>query len=82
MAHDRPFYGKQIIRREERERIDALVGKYRGEPVSDLLRQKIYNELMWQKHLGHISIPFQVVLNRGSVEGERDYIEVILESKV
>jgi hypothetical protein len=82
MAHHRPFYGKQIIRREERERIERLVAKYRDEPASDLLCQKIYDELMWQKHLGEITIPFQVVLNRGSGEGGVDYIEILLESKV
>lgn len=82
MAHDRPFYGKQIVRREEQERIDSLLAKFRNEPATELLRQKIYDELMWQKHLGNITIPFQVALRKDPSNGGQDYIEVVLESKV
>lgn len=79
MSHDEPFYGRPIVRREEQEYINKLLEKYTDEPATEGLKQKVYDELMWEKHMGRISIPFKVELRENS---GHTYIEVVLESQV
>lgn len=81
MSHEAPFYGKKIFRKVEQEYIQALLSKYRKEKATPELQKKVYDELMHEKHLGNVTIPFKVVLEKG--EGIRaDYIDVVLDSKV
>lgn len=75
--HNHPYYDKEIVRRQEQEYINELLSKYRGERADEGLKQKIWEELMLEKHLGRVSIPFKVVLKK-----DPDVVEVILDSKV
>ena len=80
--HTHPFYGYQIIRRTEQEYINALLAKYKNDAVDDALKQKIWDELQMEKHLGNITIPFKVVMRKDPSGQFPEYIEVILDTKV
>lgn len=83
MKHDEhPFYGHDIIRRKEQEYIQNLLKKYKKERVTDELKQKIWDELQMEKHLGRITIPFKVVTRRDASGRFPEFIEVILDTKV
>lgn len=85
MTHDHeelPFYGVEVIRREQKELIKQLLEKYRHEPVSEELKGKIWDELQMEKYHGRITIPFKVVMRRDASRQYPDVIEVILDSKV
>jgi hypothetical protein len=81
-GHDRPFYGKKISRHEEQEHIQRVVDKYRMEPADEKLHEKVYNELMFDKYLGKITIPFRVVLQKDPTGIRRPYIDILLDTKV
>lgn len=80
--HEHPFYGFDIIRRNEQAYIQNLLQKYKKEPVSDELKQKIWDELQMEKYHGRVTIPFKVVTRRDSTGKFPEYIEVILDTKV
>ena len=82
MSEHPPYYGKVINRDGEQEYMQELLKKYRSEPVSEELRCKIYDEFMWEKHLGNITIPFQVVMQKDESGKGVNYIDIILEPKV
>ncbi|CCB91244.1 putative uncharacterized protein [Waddlia chondrophila 2032/99] len=77
-----PFYGKEIYRDREEKYIKRLLKKYRKEPATEELKEKIWNELMWEKHLGNITIPFKVVIRKDSSNQYPEIVEVILDTKV
>ncbi|MBA3956972.1 MAG: hypothetical protein H0X51_01060 [Parachlamydiaceae bacterium] len=77
-----PFYGIEIIRRKEQAYIKNLLKKYKNEPVNDALKQKIWDELQMEKHLGNLTIPFKVVMRRDASGVFPEFVEVILDSKV
>lgn len=77
-----PFYGYEIVRNEQQERIQTLLRKYKNEPASEELKKKIWDELQREKYLGHITIPFKVVLRRDPSGKYPDCVEVILDTKV
>jgi hypothetical protein len=79
---EHPFYGIDIIRRQEQEYIQNILKKYRHEPVTDELKGKIWDELQMEKFNGKITIPFKVVMRRDASKKFPDYIEVILDTKV
>lgn len=79
---EHPFYGIDIIRRQEQAYIQQLLKKYRQEPVTEELKSKIWDELQMEKYKGHITIPFKVVMRRDALKKFPDYIEVILDTKV
>ena len=80
--HKHPFYGKDVIRRQEQEFIQEFLKKYRKEPVTEALKQKIWEDLQLEKHHGNVTIPFKVVLRKDPSGTFPDYIEVILDTKV
>ncbi len=80
--HEQPFYGSHILVDKEQEYIKKLLRKYRGEPVSEELKQKVYDELMMEKYLGHITVPFRVVVRRDTYGKYPPHIEIILDTKV
>lgn len=80
--HDHPFYGVEIIRRQQQEYINQLLEKYKKHPVNDELKSKIYEELQMEKFHGRLTIPFKVVMRKDSSKKFPDYIEVILDTKV
>ena len=84
MAHaeNHPFYGYEIIRREQQAYIEKLLEKYRHEPVSEELKKKVWNELQMEKHLGKVTIPFKLAVRRDPYGRFPDTIEVILDTKV
>lgn len=82
MTHERPFYGKQVARQVEEEFIQSIVSKYRKDPVNEELMEKVYNELMHEKYLGNITIPFKVLMQKDETGRRPDYIEILLDSKV
>lgn len=80
--HEHPFYGYDIIRREQEEYIKKLLVKYKKEPVTEELKKKIWDELQMEKHLGKVTIPFKMTTRRDPYGKFPDYIEVILDTKV
>lgn len=80
--HKHPFYGKEVVRRQEQEFIQTFLKKYSKEPVNEALKQKIWEDLQMEKHLGNITIPFKVVLRQDPSGQFPSYIEVILDTKV
>ena len=76
------FYGKQIDPTTEQETIEKILSKYRKMPVTDELKKSIYNELCTAKASGVITIPFKIVMRKDPHRKGRDYIEVILDTKV
>lgn len=80
--HKDYFYGRRIDPDAEKKMIQKILSKYRSEPVTEALKQKIFDELTHAKHNGKISIPFKVVLRKSIPGMHRPYIEVILDTKV
>jgi hypothetical protein len=80
--NEHPFYGIEIIRRKEKAYIEKLLEKYKHFPVNEELKGKIWDELQMEKYLGHITIPFKIVMRRDLKKKFPDYIEIILDSKV
>jgi D-lyxose ketol-isomerase len=80
--HDHPYYGVDIIRREQQEFVQNLLKKYRGEKVTEELKKKIWDELQMQKHLGTLTIPFKMTTRRDPYGKFPDTIEIILDTKV
>lgn len=81
-GHDHPYYGKKISRHEEQEHIQRIVDKYSMEPADEKLHEKVYKELMMEKHLGRVTIPFKVVLQKDPSGVRRPYIDILLDTKV
>lgn len=77
-----PFYGVDILRGREQEYIQNLLGKYRTQKADENLKKAIYEELQKEKQLGHIKIPFKVVLRQDPTGKYPDVVEVILDTKV
>ena len=77
-----PFYGYEIIRRTQTEYINKLLEKYKKEKVDEELKQKIWDELQMEKHLGNVTIPFKLAVRRDPAGKFPEYIEVILDTKV
>lgn len=79
---EHPFYGVDIIRRNEQEFIKNLLIKHKNDPVNEELQKKIWDELQMEKYKGNITIPFKVVMRRDIFKKFPDTIEVILDTKV
>ena len=79
---EHPFYGYEIVRREEQEYIQTLLAKYKNEKVDETLKKKIWDELQMEKFHGRVTIPFKVVMRRDPSHKFPDYIEIILDTKV
>lgn len=77
-----PFYGYTIVRDAQTELIQSILRKYKKEPPTEELKKKIWDELQKEKYLGHVTIPFKVVLRRDPSGEYPDYVEVILDTKV
>lgn len=78
----KPFYDVEILRNREQAYINALLQKYRHEPATEELKQKIWDELQNEKHLGRLKIPFKVRLIQDPTRHFPPTIEVLLDSKV
>jgi hypothetical protein len=77
-----PFYGKVIDRNSEQEQINNLLKKYNDEPVTEDLKEKVWNELMMEKHLGNITIPFNVSIQKDPDDVFPDLLRIELDTKV
>jgi hypothetical protein len=82
MEKEHPFYGYEIIRRQEQEYIENLLKKYRKEPVTEELKQKIWDELQREKNAGKITIPFKIAMRKDAAGLFPEYVEIILDTKV
>jgi hypothetical protein len=82
MSEHQPYYGKVICRDQQQIYIDKTLAKYKGESATEELRKKVYDDLMWEKHLGNVLIPFKVILNKDESGHGMDYIDILLDSKV
>jgi|GEM_PF-823960 len=80
--HEHPFYGVEIVRRDQQEYIQNLLKKYKKEPITEELKKKIWDELQMEKHLGRIVIPFKMTFRRDPYGKFPDQIEIILDTKV
>ena len=76
------FYDKPVYREREQEYIQSLLQKYRKEPVTEELKQKVWDELQMEKYAGRITIPFKVVIRKDRYGKFPDHLEVILDTKV
>jgi hypothetical protein len=76
------FYGYPIIRNREHEYIKSLLQKYQKEPVTEELKQKVWDELQMEKHYGRITIPFKMAVRKDPEGKFPDSIEIILDTKV
>lgn len=81
-GHPHPFYGKDILAKKEQAFMQTFLAKYRKETVNEELKTKIWNDLQKEKFLGHLTIPFKVVLRRDIYGKYPDFIEIILDTKV
>lgn len=77
-----PYYGKKISRAQQQEYIRHILSKYRKDPPNEDLQKKIHDDLMQEKDLGHVTIPFRVLLEKDETGARPAYIEIILDSKV
>jgi len=77
-----PFYGHDIIRRNEQKYIQNLLKKYEKDPVNDELKKKIWEDLQIEKYYGRITIPFKIAMRCDPTGKFPDYIEVILDTQV
>ena len=80
--HEHPFYDVDIFRGREQAYINKLLKKYKGDPVNEELKKKIWDELQMEKYYGRIKIPFKVVLRLDPTHKFPGYVEVILDTKV
>ena len=80
--HSHPFYGIDIIRRDQQAYINNILKKYRNEPPTEELEKKIWEDLQLEKHLGNVTIPFKITTRRDPEGKFPDVIEVILDTKV
>lgn len=81
-VHHHYFYGQPIVRNQQQEYIKELLKKYKNEPVTDELKQKVWDELQKEKYLGNIVIPFKIAVRKDPSGKFPDYIDVILDTKV
>jgi hypothetical protein len=77
-----PFYGADIIRRKEHELIEAVLAKFKKEPVNEDLKKKIYEALHEEKVKGNLKIPFKVILKQDPSGKFAPYVEILLDTKV
>ena len=82
MSEHHPFYGVEVIRKDQQQHIRSLLKKYQREPVSDELKKKVWDELQMEKYAGRITIPFKLAVRRDPYGKFPDSIEVILDTKV
>lgn len=80
--HKHFFYDRPIVRNQEQNYINNILKKYRKLPVTEELKQKIWEELQQEKYLGKITIPFKIALRKDPSRKFPDFIEVILDTKV
>lgn len=79
---EHPFYGYDIIRRQEKKYIEDLLKKYRDEPVTEELKKKVWDELQMEKYHGRVKIPFKLAIRKDPTGKFPDRLEVILDTKV
>lgn len=82
MSNELPFYGSNIICRNEEAYIQSLLAKHRGKPATDALKKEIWDELQMEKYYGRVTVPFKVVLHRDVYGKFPDFIEILLDTKV
>ncbi len=80
--HEHPFYGVEIIRREQQEFVNKLMKKYKGQRVTEEMKKKIWDELQWEKHLGRLTMPFKMTVRRDPYGIFPDVVEIIMDTKV
>lgn len=80
--HKHFFYGKPVLADREQAYIQELLKKYKGMPVTEELKKKIWEELQQEKHVGRVTIPFKIAMRRDPSGKYPDTIEVILDTKV
>lgn len=81
-GEEHPFYGFNIICRDQQAYINRLLSKYNRDPVTEELQKRIWEELQRAKNEGRVTVPFKVVMRRDAAGKYPDYIEVILDTKV
>lgn len=79
---EHPFYGFEILKEREHVKIESILQKYKGRQADDSLKKDIYEELQRLKTAGVITIPFKVVLRKDPISPLKNYVEVILDTKI
>lgn len=76
------FYGKTIIRRREQAVIQEVLKKYSAHIADENLKNIIHEELSDLKAKGVISIPFKVHLVKAPNKNFKNYVQILLDTKV
>jgi len=79
---DQPFYDEPISRNQQKALINSILHKYREKKATEELKKSIWDELQLEKHKGRITIPFKVKLIKDPSQFRKDYIEVMLDTRV
>lgn len=76
------FYDEPIFRSRQQAFVNDLLKKYKNEPATEELRQKIYDDLSAEKAKGTLKMPFKVILKQDALHRFPDQIEILLDTKV
>jgi hypothetical protein len=82
MSGDHLFYEQKVDRDANQELINKILEKYKSEPPTEALKEKIYNDLHQEKSLGNITIPFGIVLKKDPTGIHAPFIEITLDTRV
>lgn len=77
-----PFFGKKIIRNEEKELIEKILEEYKGCKADEQLQKQVWERLQQEKFSGKIHTPFVVDYIKGNPPHIPSYIEIKLETKL
>lgn len=80
--HEHPFYGFEILKDRQHAHIESVLAKYRHRNADEALKKEIYEELQALKSDGKITIPFKIVLRKDQRSSLKNYVEVILDTKL
>lgn len=67
---------------QEQKIIESILKKYEGEKADAELKKKIYDDLMEAKYQGILTIPFKVILRKKPHAHARDFVEIVLDTKL
>ncbi len=71
-----------LLINQEQKIIESILKKYELEKPDEELKKKIYKDLMHAKSKGLITIPFKVILRKKNDPNMRDFVEIVIDSKL
>lgn len=80
MFEKRSHFEKNIDLEKEKQKIERILEEFHTLPVNKNTYKKVYDRLMWEKHLGNICANFEISLE--TQEQKKNSLVVILDSKI